>query len=116
MGAAVVKVYRGTEVWKNFEIPATVGSQRGYTAFSLDASKDEDNIKAGDWVYGPQLVTGANAVKNTASWGVTFDMPIWSKVPNGAVLVGIETRGATDQQHQNLHQIAGAKSTKIENM
>lgn len=48
---AIVKVYAGSGVVKQYDIPASVGDQRGTTVFTMDTSANM-KIYDGDWTYG----------------------------------------------------------------
>jgi len=104
----IVTVYAGDGVFAKFNIPDTIGEDKGWTVFTLDA--EHEKIYEGDWSYGPYIKKHSSTM-GSISWSTSMDAMGWSKVPDGAVLYGMGTY-STNQ----LHKISTARFYKVQNL
>lgn len=104
----VVTVYAGNGVFGRFNIPDTIGEDKGWTVFTLDA--EHEQIYEGDWSYGP-FIKQHSQMAGSIDWSRSMDATGWSMVPEGAVLYGMSTYSKTA-----LHKVGTARFYKVQNL
>jgi len=104
----IVTVYAGNGVFGTFHIPDTIGEDKGWTVFTLDAQHEQ--IYEGDWSYGPYIKKHSN-MEGSIDWSRSFDATGWNKVPEGSVLYGMSTYSM-----RALNKIGTARFYRVQNL
>eukprot|EP00747_Dinoflagellata_sp_TGD_P133096 gnl/TRDRNA2_/TRDRNA2_175156_c4_seq32.p1 gnl/TRDRNA2_/TRDRNA2_175156_c4~~gnl/TRDRNA2_/TRDRNA2_175156_c4_seq32.p1 ORF type:complete len:1002 (+),score=279.40 gnl/TRDRNA2_/TRDRNA2_175156_c4_seq32:432-3008(+) len=102
--AAQVKVYKGDSVIGTFDCPEDVGSDKWWTAFTLDAATGK--VYTGAKGYQPYIDTAV--VPAQVDWTLSFDYEGWNKVPEFSLVSSISITKLT-----SLHYIDYAMSKPV---
>eukprot|EP00928_Gymnodinium_smaydae_P036844 TRINITY_DN25697_c0_g2_i1.p1 TRINITY_DN25697_c0_g2~~TRINITY_DN25697_c0_g2_i1.p1 ORF type:complete len:4096 (+),score=634.51 TRINITY_DN25697_c0_g2_i1:84-12290(+) len=93
-----ITVYEGNHVAGTFTVPQSVGADRWYTVFTLDATEHNVRLMPGSVEPYPELVAEDTGV---ADWRSSFDWDQWSVTPEESLLYDI----SSSSEAVNLHHV-----------
>jgi hypothetical protein len=84
LGASQVKIklFAGSQLGNDFEVPTSVGSDDWYSVFTIDARAAK--AYAGEWHDGPYVPS----TPQITNWYQSMDWNTWSHSPHGSVMAG----------------------------
>lgn len=106
---ASVAVYQGASLVQRLPVPTCLGSNRWWTALTIDTTRGANQWYAGDKVQAPYIT---NAVQGVSNWATSFDAAGWSMVSatsgNLALIYGLNL-----QSWNQLHRLDAAQYYEV---